>query len=305
MEYSNFTFMESLLVEASKHAQSAEVFCRNQDFSHCGADLRLFLEAIMKHLQQIENISYNRGKNNEAIENLYRKGIINDDVKKWFHFVRQFANSSVHSSRETPTQSEALVALEYSFKIGRFLYNRERVNKFFGDFDARLVSKTDRLIQPTETRTDPMRQKDFLVKNNDMMAPSHNLPLYSVKKTSSNEKSSMINIVNSYLKTPLLHRKNTKMANVNSAKDVWWINIPFNMFSNELHIVLISLEKTKVYWLKIEANFFNEPRKYFRDKQGQADLELSANELTLFQDVKSGGLLYDFSEFYVETFDLK
>ena len=137
MEYSNFTFMESLLVDASKYAKSAENFCRNQDFKHCGADLRLFLEAIMKYLQQVDDISYNSGKNNEAIENLHRKGIINDDVRKWFHFVRQFANSSVHSSHESPSQNEALVALEYAFKIGRFLHNRERVHKFFGDFDAK------------------------------------------------------------------------------------------------------------------------------------------------------------------------
>lgn len=143
MEYSNFTFMESLLVDASKYAKSSENFCRNEDFKHCGADLRLFLEAIMRYLQQVEDISYNPGKNSEAIENLHRRGIINEDVKKWFHYVRQFANASVHSSNKSPSKNEALVALEYAFKIGRFLHNKERVNKFFGDFDARLVTKPE------------------------------------------------------------------------------------------------------------------------------------------------------------------
>lgn len=44
--------------------------------------------------------------------------------------------------------------------------------------------------------------------------------------------------VNNYLNEDPLSTKNTHIAKINEDKNVWWVNIPPERFSNDLHLLL-------------------------------------------------------------------
>lgn len=107
-------------------------------------------------------------------------------------------------------------------------------------------------------------------------------------------KRTAIRLVNSYLKQDALDKSNTHFSNVNSAKEVWWFNIPPKKFEQELH--LLCAGKPGLIWLTIEANSVPEPGRIFRLRQDKEaiDLEISCAQERYMHDIKSGGSGYDF-----------
>jgi uncharacterized protein (DUF433 family) len=104
--------------------------------------------------------------------------------------------------------------------------------------------------------------------------------------------------VNEHLGYRLLDGRNTRFANVNASKPVWWLNIPPGKFKKDLHLLLVTERQDSLIWLKIEAHTFPVPDQVFRWRQdkGQYDLELSSRHPLYLTDVKSGGAGYDFTK---------
>ena len=99
------------------------------------------------------------------------------------------------------------------------------------------------------------------------------------------QKKAAIERVNNYLGHRLLEHTNTRFANVNSAKSVWWLDIPPEMFDKELHVLLagspVSHQRTSqgLTWLKIQTRAFQNPRNrfYVRPDNGKIQLNISCS----------------------------
>lgn len=98
---------------------------------------------------------------------------------------------------------------------------------------------------------------------------------------------------------------NVCWANINAAKDVWWIDIPLKKFKKSLHLILNDERKKEFYWISINENEINEPCNYFRKIGGKdyISVEISSREVDKFVDVKSGGVGFDFRTFNIKKFD--
>ena len=103
--------------------------------------------------------------------------------------------------------------------------------------------------------------------------------------------------VNKHVGCRLLNHHNTTFAKVNSAKDVWWINVAPRKLRSDWHIILIKKRGNSLIWLRVPAGSISAPEKVFRVRQdkGCIDLEISSHCQRYMKDVKSGGTGYDFS----------
>ena len=115
------------------------------------------------------------------------------------------------------------------------------------------------------------------------------------------------NIVNRQLGYSSLNPNNggnVCWANINAAKDVWWVDIPIKKFTKSLHLILNDERKKEFYWISINENKINNPYEYF-SKLGEKfiRIEISSREADKFVDVKSGGTRFDFRTFNIERFD--
>lgn len=116
-------------------------------------------------------------------------------------------------------------------------------------------------------------------------------------------KSGAIQIVNEYLRKEILNNHNTHFANINKAKDVWWLNIPPEKFSSDLHLIL--KKEASFLWLKIESHTFNEPEAIFKLRtDNRIDLEISSDENNNYMvDIKSGGTNHNFNPYFEHEFN--
>lgn len=110
------------------------------------------------------------------------------------------------------------------------------------------------------------------------------------------KKQEAIKIVNNHLQNFSLNKDNTHISKINSGdRSVWWLHIPPERFSNNLHLLL---KKTDSFlWLKINANTFTNPQDVFRLRadKNKIDLEISSDKKNHYMiDIKSGGKNYDF-----------
>lgn len=110
-------------------------------------------------------------------------------------------------------------------------------------------------------------------------------------------KQSAMAMVNEHVGSQLLTVSNTNFANVNSQKDVWWINVNPAKFVHELHIVLAKDGDGGLIWLRIAAGSISAPEDVFRVRKdtGYFDFEISSRPERYLKDVKSGGTEYDFT----------
>lgn len=109
--------------------------------------------------------------------------------------------------------------------------------------------------------------------------------------------------VNNYLNEDSLSTKNTHIAKINEDKNVWWVNIPPERFSNDLHLLL---EKGNGFlWLKIDANTFVNPKDTFRLRTdiNRIDLEISNNKNKYMTDIKSDGTNCNFRSYIKHEFN--
>ena len=112
------------------------------------------------------------------------------------------------------------------------------------------------------------------------------------------DKQSAIAMVNGHLGCRLLEGGNTSFAHINSAKEVWRLNINPRKLKRDLHILLVKERDSGLIWLRIKGNSFPTPAKMFRVRQDDEfiDLEISSCPPRYMTDVKSGGTGYDFAE---------
>ena len=116
------------------------------------------------------------------------------------------------------------------------------------------------------------------------------------------KKKAALERINNYLGQRLLEHTNTRFANVNSAKSVWWLDIPPEMFDHDLHIVLAGnpvrsgrASGQGLTWLRIKARTFRDPRTQFykRPDNGKIQLNISCDPTSGYlRDTTGAG--YDF-----------
>ena len=115
------------------------------------------------------------------------------------------------------------------------------------------------------------------------------------------------NIIKDTPSLPLLNagrNGNVCWANINIAKDVWWIDIPIKKFINHLHLILNDKSKNIFYWISINANNISDPYNKFRKlRENYISIELSSREINKFVDIKSGGTNFNFKIFKITKFD--
>lgn len=116
-------------------------------------------------------------------------------------------------------------------------------------------------------------------------------------------KQEAITKLNSLINKDLLDGGNTSFANINKSKPVWWLNIDPDKFNYDSFILLVS--KTKLYILHIPPNKIQNPTSKFRLKGKALDIEISSNPgIEFFRDVKSGGTMFNFKPYLLDTLDL-
>ena len=115
-------------------------------------------------------------------------------------------------------------------------------------------------------------------------------------------KSDAMRMVNAHLGETLLkgsgNDSNTRFANINTRKQVWWFTIPPQMFGNELHILLA--KKPGLIWLRLDAGAIPNPSDMFSPRaDGDVDVEIccDTSSLCYMHDIRSiriRGIGYDF-----------
>lgn len=119
------------------------------------------------------------------------------------------------------------------------------------------------------------------------------------------KKHEAILIVNNYLGKTILNKGNTNFSKINDEKEVWWLNIPPDRFSNDLHLLLLTQKGFN--WIKIPANSFSNLGKIFRIRSDRnvVDLEISADNRNFYmRDIKSGGTGFNFEPFIAQVFTI-
>jgi len=116
-------------------------------------------------------------------------------------------------------------------------------------------------------------------------------------------KNDAIREINRKIDEPILNNHNTHFANLNSAKDVWWFDIPTSKaFSVEMvciHLLVYNSREQIIYRLKVPTSLFRENRSKFiiREEKATISLELSARRSNFLKDVRPGSGGVAFIEF--------
>lgn len=116
-------------------------------------------------------------------------------------------------------------------------------------------------------------------------------------------KNEAIKIINKRLGEPLLNNRNTHFANVNSAKSVWWFDIPtkkaLSIEIDHIHLLIFEPKGNELLFLKVPTRFFIQNRSGFviREGKGTISLELSCEKETFLKDIRPTSEQISFLEF--------
>jgi hypothetical protein len=101
-----------------------------------------------------------------------------------------------------------------------------------------------------------------------------------------------------------LNNRNTTFANINSAVDVWWLDIPLERIAasarDDIHILLYDHRSETLHHLKVPNDYFREnlSAMVVRSDTNRISLHLVAEDgPRLFQDVRPGGGGVRFAQF--------
>ena len=104
----------------------------------------------------------------------------------------------------------------------------------------------------------------------------------------------------------VLNNRTTHFANINAAKEVWWLDLPLSKIASgvmeHINLLLFDHRKKELHHLRVPTSFLREnqdklvtrPRKRTEEA---ISLELSAVNGQLFRDVRPGGTGVDFARF--------
>jgi hypothetical protein len=107
-------------------------------------------------------------------------------------------------------------------------------------------------------------------------------------------KTEAINKINGKHGVNTLNKSNTHFANLNSAKDVWWYDIPTSKaFLRDitcLHLLAYNPIENEIYHMNVPTRLFKENRHQFviRIEKSTISLELSTRRYDFLKDVRPG-----------------
>lgn len=112
-------------------------------------------------------------------------------------------------------------------------------------------------------------------------------------------KSEAIRNINRQLGANVLGVHNTHWSNVvpYGSEEGWWLNIPFDKFKQDLHLILNSATEGKYIHVRIPANSIPEPGTEFRNKDGTADIFMPTSGKNRLVDVQSNSSKHDFGSY--------
>jgi len=119
--------------------------------------------------------------------------------------------------------------------------------------------------------------------------------------------SEAITRVKSRLKMPVLLTSSIHFANINSSKNVWWLDIPLSKLTEEgnsnITLLLYDHINDKLYYIVIPKVYFQENMERFaiRHNKGCISIELSTDEAKIFCDMRPGGYGINFRKYLIET----
>jgi hypothetical protein len=127
-----------------------------------------------------------------------------------------------------------------------------------------------------------------------------------IKDTDKVKKSQAITIVNDQ-GTQNISNKTTIFSNINSAKSVYWFDIPLKRLNSKgsLNILTYDSQHEKLYYLEVTHSYFTENISLFyvrQDKQA-ISLELDATIENQFQDIRTGSKRSHFRGFIKGVYD--
>lgn len=116
-------------------------------------------------------------------------------------------------------------------------------------------------------------------------------------------KTQAISYINKKLGGDNLRTRNTTFASISKSpyRVGWWMNIKLQNFEKDWNIILKG--ENDLTWLKIPANTYKNPERYFRiwESKNAADLLISSDHQDQFlKDISSGGTGVDFRPFIIE-----
>ena len=115
------------------------------------------------------------------------------------------------------------------------------------------------------------------------------------------DKKTAIKLLNDHFAHNIFNNSNVNFSNINTAKDVWWFDIPLKKISSseEINLLMHDDKKHLIYHLCIPSEYFksNIDMLHVRDEKHCISLELSTQEHLLFKDIRPKSGKLDFSKF--------
>jgi len=117
------------------------------------------------------------------------------------------------------------------------------------------------------------------------------------------KKREAIDKVNKRFKTHMLTLTNTRFANINSRKEVWWLDIPLRCIKansqGNIHLILYNYRTKELHHLNVPSAFFLKNIKglVVREDKDIITLELAVEATRQFQDARPMGSGINFSQF--------
>jgi hypothetical protein len=112
--------------------------------------------------------------------------------------------------------------------------------------------------------------------------------------------------LNDHGTTPILTNRNTRFANVNQSKSVWWLDIPLDLLKEAepvLNLVLAGTQPWEIFHLRVPKDWLKQKIEtqglIVREDKGVISLELSCEKKSLFQGVRSKSEHLSFAQFRV------
>jgi hypothetical protein len=82
----------------------------------------------------------------------------------------------------------------------------------------------------------------------------------------------------------------------------WWLNVPFQKFSQNLSLILNNEENRTFIHIEIPANSIKNAELVFRNKSGKADIFMPFVGSDRLIDTQSGSSRHDFSQYLIKEY---
>jgi hypothetical protein len=217
--------------------------------------------------------------------------------RSWVNEAKALRNDLMHEKREVFSEKETIRGLDtIEFLLHAVeapesqevsLLKNSVSEKLSSASPSPVVEKSSRVIriQPNQADTELLRNSTPTKQMNRSNAIALLAQQGSIEVTSSN----------------------SHFANINSSKNVWWLDLPISKVSQvsdpHIHLLLYDQQEGTLHHLAIPKSYIkqNQQRLVTRESKGCISLELSADENRKFHDVRPKGCGVEFKQFLKET----